>query len=64
MVVGGGPGSGGGSVVVPNINATVETLPAGSEATVEKSGSNTNVTFNFGIPKGDTGAKGDQWRWW
>lgn len=60
MVVGGGPGSGGGSVVVPNINATVETLPAGSEATVEKSGSNTNVTFNFGIPKGDTGAKGDQ----
>mgnify|MGYP000509404807 FL=1 len=60
MVVGGGSGSGGGSVVVPNINATVETLLAGSEATVEKSGSNTNVTFNFGIPKGDTGAKGDQ----
>ena len=60
MVVGGGSGSGGGSVVVPNINATVETLSAGSEATVEKSGSNTNVTFNFGIPKGDTGPKGDQ----
>ena len=59
MVVGGGSGSGGGgSVVVPNINATAESLPAGSEATVEKSGSNTNVTFNFGIPRGADGQQG------
>lgn len=59
MVVGGGSGSGGGgSVVVPNINATAESLPAGSEATVEKSGSSTNVTFNFGIPRGADGQQG------
>lgn len=50
--------SGGGTVVVPNINATAESLPAGSDATVTKSGSNTNVTFNFGIPRGADGAQG------
>lgn len=58
MVVGGGSGGGGGTPVVPNINATAESLPAGSEATVEKSGTNTNVTFNFGIPRGADGQQG------
>ena len=58
MVVGGGSGGGGGTPVVPNINATAESLPAGSEATVEKSGTNTNITFNFGIPRGADGQQG------
>lgn len=58
VIVGGGSGGGGGTPVVPNINATAESLPAGSEATVEKSGTNTNVTFNFGIPRGADGQQG------
>lgn len=59
QVAGSGTG-GGGTVVIPNIDATAETLPAGSEATVTKTGSNTNVVFNFGIPKGDQGEPGPQ----
>lgn len=58
QVAGSGTGSGGGTVVVPNISASVETLPAGSEATVTKSGSNTNVMFSFGIPQGNQGNQG------
>lgn len=58
MVVGGGSSGGGGTPVVPNINATAESLPAGSEATVEKSGTNTNITLNFGIPRGADGQQG------
>ena len=34
------------------------TLPAGSSATVTNSGTATDPIFNFGIPKGDTGAAG------
>ena len=34
------------------------TLPAGSSATVTNSGTSTDPVFNFGIPKGDTGATG------
>ncbi len=49
---------GGGSVIVPTINATATTLAAGSDATVTKTGSNTNVTFNFGIPQGVQGNQG------
>ena len=49
---------GGGSVVVPDISATAESLSAGSDATVTKSGTNTNVVFNFGIPRGADGAQG------
>lgn len=60
MQLSSGAGSGGGSVVVPNINATVTTLPAGSDATVTKSGTDTNVVFSFGIPKGDQGEQGPQ----
>jgi hypothetical protein len=37
---------------------TVETLPAGSDATVENVGSLTNAVINFGIPKGDKGDPG------
>lgn len=49
---------GGGSVIVPTINATATTLEAGSDATVTKSGTDTNITFNFGIPQGIPGEQG------
>lgn len=55
MVAGGG---GGGGAIIPNINATAETLPEGSVATVTKTGSNTDITFQFGIPAGKTGEPG------
>ena len=43
----------------PNIQiGTVETLPAGSEATVDNSGTPENPIFNFGIPRGADGAGG------
>lgn len=58
QVAGSGTGSGGGTVVIPNINAAATTLPAGSDATVTKSGSNTNVMFTFGIPQGNQGNQG------
>lgn len=54
----GGGGGGGGSVVVPNINAVAQTLEPGSDATVSKSGSSTNITFTFGIPQGEQGPQG------
>lgn len=46
--------------VTPNITATATTLPAGSEATVTKSGTAENPAFAFGIPKGDKGDKGEK----
>lgn len=52
------PIEGGGGSVTPNIQATAETLPAGSEATVTRTGSNANPVFNFGIPEGDPGNPG------
>lgn len=55
-----GGGGGGGEGVVPNIQATAQTLPAGSEATVTRTGSNTNPVFHFGIPEGDPGETGSQ----
>lgn len=57
MMVGGsgGSGSGGGAGTVPNIQATAETLPAGSGATVTRTGSDTNPVFKFGIPEGAQG---------
>lgn len=54
----GASSGGGGTVVVPNIQATATTLDAGSDATVTRTGSNTNPTFNFGIPRGDQGVQG------
>lgn len=53
----GGGSEGGG--VTPNIQATAETLPAGSEATVTRTGSDANPVFNFGIPEGEPGKPGD-----
>ena len=44
----------------PVITATATTLPAGSQATVTKSGPAENPTFEFGIPRGDKGIKGDR----
>lgn len=38
----------------------VDTLPAGSAATVDVSFDGTNVRFTFGIPQGNDGATGDQ----
>ncbi len=44
----------------PIITITVDTLPAGSSATVTKTGSNETPNFNFGIPRGDKGEVGPQ----
>lgn len=62
MMVGGsgGSGSGGGAGTVPNIQATAETLPAGSGATVTRTGSDMNPVFKFGIPEGAQGPAGPQ----
>ena len=43
----------------PVITITVDTLPAGSSATVTKWGGDEAPTFNFGIPRGDKGETGD-----
>lgn len=60
MVVGGGSGGGGGTPIVPKISATATTLPAGSNATVTQSGTNTDVVFEFGIPQGVQGIQGTE----
>ena len=54
------PGPKGDTGVTPNITATATTLPAGSEASVTKSGTAENPAFAFGIPKGDKGDKGEK----
>lgn len=46
--------------VTPDIGVAAQTLPAGSDATVSKSGELAAPTFTFGIPKGDKGDKGDR----
>lgn len=54
-----GEGGGGATVEV----GTTTTLPAGSDATVTNSGTETEVVLDFGIPqgiKGDTGEQGPQ----
>lgn len=53
----GGEGSSG---VIPDIQATVTTLPAGAEATVERTGTVVKPVFNFGVPRGNTGAQGER----
>lgn len=59
---GGGTGSSGGEITVQaNVRVgTVETLPAGSKATVTNSGSGTEAILNFGIPQGQRGEQGEQ----
>lgn len=44
----------------PNISAASQTLPAGSAASVSRSGTNENPVFTFGIPKGEKGERGEQ----
>lgn len=51
---------GGGGGVTPVISVAAETLPAGSAATVERSGTDDAPLFTFGIPRGDTGATGPE----
>lgn len=58
MITGSNASGGGGTVIVPNIQATATTLPSGSDATVTRSGSDTNPVFNFGIPQGAQGTQG------
>lgn len=58
MVLGGG--NGGGSVIIPNISATAESIDAGQDASVQQTGTDTNIVFNFQIPRGFDGAAGAQ----
>ena len=52
-------GSNGSDGVSPTVNVgTTTTLPAGSQATVSNSGTETDAVFEFGIPKGDKGDPG------
>lgn len=51
-----GGGGGGG---ISTSSASASSLPAGSSATVSTSITGTNIDFQFGIPRGDKGAKGD-----
>lgn len=60
--LGGESGGGGGTVIIPSITATAESLPSDSDATVTRSGTDSAPVFNFGIPKGKTPQKGvDYW---
>lgn len=55
----GEPGTPGKDGITPNIQiGTVETLPAGSEASVTNTGTPENPIFNFAIPRGADGAGG------
>lgn len=60
QVTNGAKGDKGDTGATPNITATATTLPAGSSATVTKSGTAENPAFAFGIPKGDKGDKGEK----
>lgn len=49
--------------ITVNVDPNTVTLPAGSSASVENTGTSTDPVFKFSIPqgaKGDTGAKGDK----
>lgn len=52
-----GTGGDGGPTVSFEVGS-VTTLPAGSDATVENVGTDTNITLNFGIPQGADGVDG------
>lgn len=45
---------------IENLGVAASNLPAGSDATVEKSVADTGVTLHFGIPRGEQGATGPQ----
>lgn len=59
LEVTGGGGGGGGSVTV-TATASASTLPEGSSASASVTSYNNNLTFTFGIPKGDTGEQGPE----
>lgn len=46
------------SAASPAINVATQNLPAGSSATVIKTGTDAAPVFTFGLPKGDKGEKG------
>ena len=48
------------NAVPPSITATATTLPAGSQATVSRGGTDAAPTFTFGIPQGAIGPQGPQ----
>ena len=53
------------SELTPDIQVgTVNTLAAGSKASITKSGTNTKPVLNFNIPMGNTGAKGEKGDAW
>ena len=55
--INGQDGANGQDGITPNISiGTVTTLEAGQQATVTREGTNENPIFNFGIPKGESGA--------
>lgn len=54
----GEPGPQGEPGVTPVITVAAETLPAGSQATAVRSGTDINPTITFGIPAGADGAQG------
>lgn len=56
----GDPGPRGEDGITPDIEVAIETLPAGSEATAERSGPQARPLISFGIPRGDKGEKGDK----
>ena len=60
----GEPGTPGKDGITPNIQiGTVETLPAGSEATANITGEPENPMLNLGIPKGENGAGAETKPW-
>lgn len=59
----GTPGKDGADGKTPNIQiGTVETLPAGSEATANITGEPENPVLNLGIPQGKEGGGGNAWQ--
>lgn len=55
----GDPGEKGEPGVSPDMSVAVKTLPPGSEATVSKSGTQSQPLFTIGVPRGDKGEKGE-----
>lgn len=52
-------GETGSTGATPNISVSATTLPAGSQATATRSGTDANPLITFGIPQGATGPQGE-----
>lgn len=50
----------GSAIKVKNMTVSAETLPAGSQATVNKTETETAFNLEFGIPQGERGERGDK----